>query len=247
MSEPVLIDQLADDIWNIYIADAKSAETHIEDFLSNRLGGFSSKDRQEILSRLSDQYRAVPDNDTRELLLDNRIMARVFSLLLGKDVSSSLLPASELIQKLAESLNTIFDSMNLLIGIINKTLYGRQPGRRDDDKTIRQVIGSHLSGGVELTSLEAHLKQISRAFLTSHQAFKTSVHATMQRVLEEIDPEFLEAETDGGFTFGAFRKARSYDAYKDNYGQIKKWFESDRFMEDFLREFEKHCQELKDT
>jgi type VI secretion system (T6SS) FHA protein len=168
------------------------------------------------------------------------MMVRIFSLLLGKDVSASKLSSAELIQKLAGSLNTIFNSMNLLINTINATLYGGA----SDDRTIRHVIGSHLQGEEGLNSIEDHLKQVTKAFLTVQQAFKTSAKATVERILEDIDPDKDESEVSGGLNIGPFRKAKLFEIYKDKYSRIKKWHESEKFVEDFLREFEKNCQAL---
>ncbi|MBC2714129.1 MAG: hypothetical protein HF978_02365 [Desulfobacteraceae bacterium] len=242
MSEAILIDQLADNIFSVYASDAANAEANIERFLENRLKSLPDNERLDTLLRLIDEYKGFPDSKTQNLLLDNSIMIRIFSLLLGKDVSAAKLSTSELIQKLAESLNTIFDSMNLLISIINKTLYGKKS--EDSDKTIRHVIGSHLEGGVALKPLEDHLKQVNQAFLTVQQAFKESAKTTVARILEEIDPDMAEKEVSGGLKIGPFRKAKLYEIYKEQYSQIKKWHESDKFLEDFLREFEKNCQKL---
>jgi hypothetical protein len=240
MSEAILIDQLADDIWNVYTSDAAHAETNIKQFLENRLENLPANERQDALLRLIKEYESMPDSQAEELLFDNSIMIRIFSLLLGKDVSATRLSTSELIQKLAESLNTIFDSMNLLITTINATLYGGA----SDDRTIRHVIGSHLKGEEALNSLEDHLKQVTRAFLTVQKAFKTSAKSTVARVLDEMDPDVVEQEVSGGLKIGPFRKAKLYDIYKEKYFKIKKWQESDKFIEDFLREFEKNCQSL---
>ncbi len=240
MSEPILIDQLAEDVWNVYASDKANAETNIEQFLEDSLKKLPDNERQDALLRLIKEYESMPDSQTEELLFDNSIMIRIFSLLLGKDVSATKLSTSELIQKLAESLNTIFDSMNLLITTINATLYGGA----SDDRTIRHVIGSHLKGEEALNSLEDHLKQVTKAFLTVQQSFKASAKTTVARVLDEMDPDMAEREVSSGLKFGPFRKAKLYDIYKDKYAQIKKWHESDKFIEDFLREFEKHCQTL---
>ena len=242
MGEPVLIDQLAGEIWDIYISDAANAEGRIEAFLESRLGPLPEMEKKEALARLMDEYRGVPDPETRELLADSQVMGRMFSLLLGKDISATRLSTSELIQKLAVSLNTIFDSMNRLISTINRTLYGKPSKSISGDKTIRQVIGSHISGGTEVTSIEDHLKQINRAFLISQEAFKASVRSTMARVLDEIDPEMIDLSEGSRFSVGPFRRAKLFDVYKSRYGQIKKWFVSDKFMADFLQEFEKNCQ-----
>ncbi|MEZ4603231.1 MAG: hypothetical protein R2861_07450 [Desulfobacterales bacterium] len=84
MGEPVLIDQLAGEIWDIYISDAANAEGRIEAFLESRLGPLPEMEKKEALARLMDEYRGVPDPETRELLADNQVMGRVFSLFARK-------------------------------------------------------------------------------------------------------------------------------------------------------------------
>jgi hypothetical protein len=37
------------------------------------------------------------------------------------------------------------------------------------------------------------------------------------------------------------KKAEYFDTYQNKYETLKKWFESGRFMEDLLREFENNC------
>jgi len=240
MSNPVLIDQLADNIWDVYASDTENAETNIEQLLADNLKDLPDDERHDALLRLIEEYEGIPDTQTEDLLFDNSMMVRIFSLLLGKDVSASKLSNAELIQKLAESLNAIFNSMNLLIHTINATLYGGA----SDDRTIRHVIGSHLQGEEGLNSIEDHLKQVTKAFLTVQQAFKTSAKATVERILEDIDPDKDESEVSGGLNIGPFRKAKLFGIYKDKYFRIKKWHESEKFVEDFLREFEKNCQAL---
>jgi hypothetical protein len=61
-------------------------------------------------------------------------------------------------------------------------------------------------------------------------------------VLRVLDPEQLAAEVGKRLKFGPMKKAEMFDIYEQRYGKIQKWFSSGRFMEDFLREFEKNCQ-----
>jgi hypothetical protein len=153
-------------------------------------------------------------------------------------VSLDDLSSTDLIENLAESLNTIFNSLNQLISVINMTF----TGDGSPEETIRQVIGFRLEGDEQGRSLETYLGQISNAFLTSQQAFKEAAYAKVKQVLSALDPEALAAEAGKGLKFGPLKKAEMFDIYEQRYRKIQKWFSSGRFMEDFLREFEKNCQ-----
>jgi hypothetical protein len=148
------------------------------------------------------------------------------------------LSSSELLEKLAESLNTIFNTLNQLISVINMTFSGEE----SSEQTIRQVISFRLEGEGQGRSLETYLGQISNAFLTSQQSFKEAAYAKVKQVLSVLDPEQLAQEVGKGLKFGPLKKAEMFDIYEQRYGKIQKWFSSGRFMEDFLREFEKNCQ-----
>ena len=143
-----------------------------------------------------------------------------------------------MLEKLAESLNTIFNTLNQLISVINMTF----TGEGSPEQTIRQVIGFRLEGEGQGGSLETYLGQISNAFLTSQQSFKEAAHTKVRQVLEVLDPEKLAAEAGKGLKFGPLKKAEMFEIYENRYRKIHKWFTSGRFMEDFLREFEKNCQ-----
>ena len=166
-------------------------------------------------------------------------MLLVFGLILGRRVEAEDLASAEFLERLAQSLNTIFDSLNQLISVINMSFSG---GAASGDKTIRQFIGFHLEGGDHTGSLEAYLGQISAAFLTSHKAFKKAAYAKVEQILSALDPEQVAKERSSGLKIGPLRKAEDYDILSEKIGRIKQWFESGRFMEEFLREFEKNCQ-----
>lgn len=166
------------------------------------------------------------------------VLSQVCSLLLGRSVTMDDLTSSEILENLAESLNTIFNTLNQLISVINMTF----TGEGSPEQTIRQVIGFRLEGEGQSNSLETYLGQISNAFLTSQQSFKEAAYAKVKQVLAVLDPEQLAAETGKGLKFGPLKKAEMFDIYEQRYEKIRKWFSSGRFMEDFLREFEKNCQ-----
>lgn len=245
MTEPILIDQLATEVWQLFVSDTENAEARIEDFLKERFSRLPEGERLKALEKLVAEFEGVAPPQPEALSVDNELMNRIASLILGKQVLPSELSSDELGRRLAESLNTIFDSLNRLTGVINKTLMsGAEPGAYPD-KTIRQVIGSHLEGGAPAQSLESHLGRISHAFLTVQQAFKETARSQVERILDEISPDRIVAETANNWKFGPFRKAQGYAVYVEKYERIRRWFESGRFMEEFLREFEKKCQQLE--
>ena len=90
--------------------------------------------------------------------------------------------------------------------------------------------------------MEAHLDQIKKAFLTSHQAFKEAVRNKVGAILRELDPDRIAEIGGGGLKFGPLKKAGDFDLYREKFQRVQKWFRSERFTEDLLREFEKICQ-----
>ena len=232
--------QLAEEIRRIYRSDMTRAEALIEAHLEEKVMGLSVASRPALLQKLSDEFNAdsavIPDNEDME----DDVLSGVFSLLLGREVSRADLSSTEALQLLAGSINTIFDALNQLISVINMTLSTGDRG----DETIRFVIGSQLEAGGEKQSLESYLGQIQKAFLRTQQAFKNAAYVRVKEILSELDPEKISKEGSGGLKFGPLRKAENFGIYEKKYLSCKNWFESGRFMEAFMQEFEKSCQKL---
>ena len=242
MSNLILMDQLATEVWEIYASYVENAEADIEAFLRDRFSRLPEAEKTKLLEKLVSEFEGAESLDAGSRRLDTDAMDQIASLLFGKKMSQAEdISSEEMARRLGESLNTIFDSLNHLIGLINKTLYGS----RDTDRTIRQVIGSQLTEGASLKSLEAHLGQISRAFLMVQQAFKETAQNQVSRILEAIEPEKIKNESKGKINFGPLKKAEYFEAYKEKFEKVNRWFNSGQFMEDFLREFEKKCQDLE--
>jgi len=238
MSDMIPIGQLAEEIRKVYLSDKDRAEKRIEEFLQNRFKNVSSAERLNVTTKLIAEFDSPLPLKTDNFNIDDSVMTQIFSLLLGKDISRADLSSTKLIQRLAESLKTIFDSLNHLIRVINMTLTGESSG----EETIRQVIGVHLEGEGQTNSLESYLAQINQAFLTTQNSFKKTVKIIVGQILEEINPDQISTQGGGGLKIGPFRKAEHYEMYEHKFRKIRKWFDSGRFMDDFLREFEKNCQ-----
>ena len=240
MTTKISSRKVADEIRRIYESDRAQAETLIETYLEERLQAFSPDERLAFLEELVGRFdTGVPDRFPGSKL-EEEVLSKLFCLLLGREVCQADLSSTELLERLAASLNTIFDTLNELVSVINATLQGEPSG----EETIRQIIGFHLEGERESQSLESYIGQIKTAFLTAQEAFKKAAHAKVSQVLHELDPEQIEATGGGGLKFGALRKAAFFEIYEERYRTCKKWLESGRCMEEFLREFEKNCQRL---
>jgi hypothetical protein len=106
------------------------------------------------------------------------------------------------------------------------------------------MIGFHLEGEDQLRSLESYLGQVNKAFLTAQQAFKIAAEKKVREILVELDPERIAASAGGGFKLGRLRKADRFDLHVEKFKAFEEWFNSGRFMDELLREFENNCQRL---
>ena len=78
--------------------------------------------------------------------------------------------------------------------------------------------------------------------MTTQEAFKSAARTKVLQILQALDPDNIVAERSGGLKIGPLRKAQDFDILKQRIERIRKWYDSGRFMEDFIREFEKNCQ-----
>jgi hypothetical protein len=234
------LELLAKEIRQIYGQDTLHAESRIEELLESSFDGIVSNEKIALLDELISKFKPTDTCTAEEVNVDQEILIRIFSLLLGKKVTQADLSSAELLQRLADSLNTMFDMMNQLVAVINKTFLGQN----EDIETIRQVIGFHLEGENQTSSLESYLGQISKAFLTTQQAFKVAAEKKVKEIMIELDPERIAASQSSGFKLGRLRKAESFELYATKFKAFKDWIDSGRFMEELLREFENNCQKL---
>lgn len=225
-------------------ADAGAIEAYLNEVLTD----LDRNSRQEVLDRLILEFEhdttAMPrspieaENTTQEnMAIDDHVLARVIKLLLGRNVSQADMDSDELMESLAESINMVFEALNQLINTINTTFVGKQ----DSDQPIHQVIGYHLEGADHGRPLDSYIGQIGKAFYESQQASKRAAHAKVKEIITALSPENIARDTVAS-RLSPMKKSKYYDEYVHKFEKIEKWFESGRFMESFLREFEKNCQ-----
>jgi hypothetical protein len=237
MSNGLLMENLALGIRELLQSGVPDAENAIEGFLDRELRGVSMAERLPLVEELVREFSGLESEDRRNLHLEGTEAARLLSLLLGEGGGAHL-SAAEVSEKLALSLNTVFDSLNQIIGVIQSTLLGREA----EIETIRHVIGSQFGGNGEEVSLQKYLDQIQQAFLTGHQGFQAAARSTVEELLGALNPDALARDTNTGLRFGPLRKAELFESYQEKYQECRRWFDSGRFTENLLREFEKYCQ-----
>jgi hypothetical protein len=242
MSEAVSIEELAKGLSAIGQTGPPDLQASIEAYLGDKTQSIRQGERLILLEKLARRFETSPEARAG-LELPSEELSRLVSLLLGKQISIVDLSSVELSEKLAHSLNTVFDTLNQIIGVINTTLLGQ----RAEQETIRQIIGLHIGGGAGENSLQNYLDQIRDAFLTAHGAFRQATETLVREILTELDPETINASTEKHLKFGALRKAELFHTYSDKFKAIKAWYESGRLVEEFSREFEKVCQKLYRT
>ncbi|MBT8341629.1 MAG: hypothetical protein HKP58_10435 [Desulfatitalea sp.] len=236
MTETLSLSRLADDIRGVYRSGPDHAAQSIRELLTARLSDLPPGEARQTIEALLARFAS---NRGLAFTPEKEVLTRVFGLLLGRGVTPEDLSSGELLDRLAQSLNTIFNALNQLISVINMTFSG---GQDQGEQTIRQFIGFHLEGEDQTQSLEDYLGKINKAFLTTQEAFKTAASNKVAQMLQALDPDKLAAERSGGLKIGPLRKAEDFDILKEKIERIKRWYDSGRFMEDYLREFEKNCQ-----
>ncbi|MDT8272297.1 MAG: hypothetical protein RRA35_03800 [Desulfomonilia bacterium] len=220
----------------IYEENPGTAAHVIREYLETRLSDRDPAERIAVLKAVRDAI-GVPEARP-QAALSGEVMARFVRLLLGERAHQADLSSEQVMEKLAGSLNTVFDSLNEMIMVMNQTL-----GRAGfGEETIRAVIGGGLETEESPTTLTGYLGQIKQAFLVAHRAFQKSAHAKVQEILAELSPNKIESDAGSTLKFGPLRKAELFDLYTDAYEKVFKWFSSPRFSEDLLREFEKNVQ-----
>lgn len=231
-------ETLAAAVINLYRENPSAAESSIEDFLQRAWEKDSPSQRAARLEQLIESCRGLRADRVEEKDAEHGEFPRLLSLLLGERVSELDFRSEEFLEKLARALNTLFDTLNQMIGVIHTTFLGQ----KSEMETIRLIIGSTLKGGEPSDSLQNYLNQIKEAFLISHRAFRQAAHKKTLDILNELDPDRISQLGEGAFGFGPFHKGKLFDIYKEEFLKCKGWVDSGRFLEEILREFEKNCQ-----
>jgi hypothetical protein len=234
------VENLAAEIKTLYRANPSKAEASIESLLQKALQSYPPSLRQDSLDKLVEHFRPMRPAGDAKGGPEIGELSHLLSLLLGKRVSQLDLSSEEFLGKLSDSLNTIFDTLNQIVGVIQATLLGQ----KNELKTIRRIIGSTLKDEGQAESLQNYLNQIKEAFLISHRAFRQAAQNKIRDILNQLDPDRISQLSQGGFDFSPFHKAKLFEIYKEEFMKCKGWVGSGRFMEEMLREFEKNCQKL---
>ena len=238
----IALAQLATEIRDAYLVDEFNGFDNIEARLRDAFFGISPAEKNVFLLRLIEIFRQNAVGDAVVPGLPSGEYNKLLTMLLGKEILKKKLPPDEMIEQLVGAVNTVFDSVNTLVGGINATLVGRGSG--DGEETIRMVIRSSMDADEGLAALKKFLDQTGEFFAIALKAYKEAAQVKIGEILDELNPERLEAEAGGKMKFGPLHKAHLYDCYLDKYKTLKNWQRSGLLLEAFMKEFEKNCQNL---
>lgn len=226
-------ERLTDELRKLYSNSPDHAQALIEHRLEHEFSNLCASDKLKSLNKLSQNFQhSGADIESME---EDRLL-EIFSILLGRNLSSDDLSSGELLQRLAEALGTIFTLLNKIVKQIDDTFNGGNT----EGLTILSRIQDHLKGDKDTSSIERYLDQINQSFLVAHKAFQYSGREIIKTILDELDPEQIKA-AGGSRLLG---KGKYFNTFEEKYERCKKWFDSERSTEDLLREFEKQIVKL---
>ncbi len=239
MSSPNQPQSSQDILRQLYAEDPSTAEERIEEYLLGQMASSTAEEQSSQLLELAEDFRqekpvaVSPGHDPT--------LSRLAGLLLGAKADEVDLSSPQVFEKLAQSINVVFDAINDIILGINSTFAGPE----SETATIRLVISSQIDvdGGGE--SLLSYLNQIKEAFAMSLQAFQKATQTKLIELFREIDPKRIEEmSSDGKLQIGPFKKAELFETYERKFRSLESMLNSGKLQEKFLREFEKSCQEI---
>ena len=236
------LDQLSAELRNIYLADELNAVTKLEERLGEAFTYCSAAERNDFFKKLIAVFEQHSVGDAAFSEASSDEYNQLLTMLLGKEILHKKLPPEELIQQVAAAVNTVFDSVNTLVGGINSILIGS--GSSESEETVRVVIRSSMGADEGIGALKKFLDQTGEFFAIALEAYKKAAGVKIDEILDELDPERLEAEFEGNVKFGPLYKAQLYDCYLRKYKTLQNWQRSGLLLEAFMKEFEKNCQIL---
>lgn len=228
---------LAEEMLRRAFSDSDS-EKVLREFLETELSGLSPSEKLPILEALEQTFITRGQPEATVATAPDEA-SHLISRFLGRNFDADGLEQEEIFEKFTLALNTLFDTLNRIMAVINQTLLGEEP----ELATIRKIIGSNIDGEGNYDSLINYMERIQKSFLIAHTSFQEASTSLLNEILGELDPESLSKSLSSGLKFGALRKAEMFDMYDEKFSKLKRWHESGQYKERLLREFEKRCQQ----
>jgi len=240
MTGKVTIDQMKSEVEALFRTHPGEEKQVLEKYLQTALQDCSPTQKTAVLDALIRGFGAEPSRANDIKTLNETELSSVISLLLGKPVTTEEYSAEELLEKFSRAFNTVFDTLNELIGTINTTFMGKTA----EDKTIRLMITADLENAEDMIHLKHYLERIKEAFVVMYEAFKQAALVEMKRVLAEINPDVIAEQANGGLKVGPFKKAEMFELYENKFRKLDNWLQKGLCTEALLRRFESIAEEL---
>ncbi|MCP4720890.1 MAG: hypothetical protein GY860_15665, partial [Desulfobacteraceae bacterium] len=111
MADRIQYEKLAARIRKIFQEHGEQSSLPMEDYLQTELASLDAPDKIKVLEKLINGFD-TPGSDAsspQAIPIDDHVLARVIKLLLGRDISQTDFNSSELLESLADSINTVFE------------------------------------------------------------------------------------------------------------------------------------------
>lgn len=236
----ISLDRLTAEIKKTYLADEANGAANVEEQLNRTFADCSPSERSCFLKKLISAFSRSSAGDAVVSGIPLDEYNNLLTMLLGKEILKKNLPPEEMMAQLAAAVNTVFDSVNTLVGGLNATLIGSV----ESEETIRVLIRSSIDTDEGIGALKKFLDQTGEFFAIALKAYKEAARVKIGEILNELNPEGLEEEFGGKMKFGPLYKSHLYDCYVDKYNTLQNWQRSGLLLEAFMKEFENNCQNL---
>ncbi len=243
MDRAASVEELERGVRELAASDRSSLAGKIEQYLEESLEALPTEGRISVIEEIARRFEVSGREQNGVHQLAPEDFTRLASLLLGKRINAGDLTSAELSEKLALSVNTVFDILNRIIAVIQTSVAGREEG----EETIRIIIGSQIEGQGGEKSLQNYLGHIEDAFFAAHKAAVAAAEEMVDRLLVGLDPDGMASSAGPSMKLWPLSDGKLFGIYKDKYKAVREWRASGRLKDDFLREFEKAYEALYRT
>ena len=231
--------RLINEIMMIYASDPENSEKKIEDYLTAVLDHDVSDSGASKLDELFKHFEAQAESKDNTTEAEKENISKLISLLLNNTVNHEEFLSDEVIQKLTDGLNSIFNHLNSLVRDIDCSLYGSELV----GMTIRGRIGSLIEGEENVSIIESYLDRIKGSFFTAYDSFYGASHSIFEELLDEMEEILTTTKKQKRF-LPSMRMSKQLDSLMKRLSEYRKFLDENSdpsFKTVLYRQFEKEC------
>jgi hypothetical protein len=235
---PFDMHKLIHEIIIIYSSDPVNFEKRIEDYLMTVLDQDDLDTRISRLNELFKHFESKADSESNTAKSERENISKLINLLLNNAVSRDEI-TDEVIQKLTDGLNSIFNSLNSLVKDIDCSLYGSEIV----GMTIRGRIGSLIEGEENASIIESYLDRINESFFIAYDSFYAASRSIFEEILDEMEEALTTAKKQKRF-LPSMTMSKQIDILIQRLSKYRNFLDENSdpsFKSVLYKRFEKEC------